>query len=125
MYGRLFYTTYEMRTLSIPPLGMQTIPSIYFMYFQVLPILRLMSDILFTVRIPLSQLTSSLFTYLCGFINMCRALNRPPRMEVFLHFFTFSHFTGPMDQILCTRWVMNSPSSLPCLNFLPTNYEQV
>lgn len=115
-----FYTTSRSRTPTNPPLSMQAIPTMYFMCFQVLLILPVMSDILFCAGIPLSQLTPSFYLYLGGFINICMALNTPPRMEVFLQFLTFC---GAVDQAICMHRGLRSTSNLACINFPPSNYK--
>lgn len=95
VYGHLFYTTSETRALENSPQGMYANLVLYFMYFRVLLIPSVMSDILFRVGILLSQLTLNFYPYMCGFIYIYTALNRPPKYG---SFFAFPDF--PMYQWL-------------------------
>lgn len=99
--GRLFYSTSKNRTTGNPPLGMQTIPTIYFKHFHVLSIPLIMSEILRKVDLPLSQITPCFLPYQKGFINICLALNVLPKMSVFLQFMTFKHSSGDTNKVIC------------------------
>lgn len=97
---------------------------LYFHHFRVLPIPRAMSEILFEVEVPLSQLASSFYPHLREFLNECLALNIQTQMEVFLYFFTFSLQAGGIDRVIYSRRIATHTFGADCVNYIPMNYCQ-